>query len=87
MKRGELRYGNAPPFGQKKRSAAVRYWTSGLLISVVLLTSLSACATRPEPCNCQFAEEELTRYTNKYLDALEDVGNLRQQNKACQEKK
>ena len=49
--------------------------------------SLSGCATKPEPCNCPFAEEELTRYTGKYLDVLEDVGNLRQQLKACQEKK
>jgi hypothetical protein len=65
----------------------VRYWSIGLLIFVVSALSLNGCQTKPEPCNCQFAEEELTRYTNKYLDALEDVGNLRQQNKACQEKK
>ena len=60
-----------------------------LLIFGGLLMSLSACQTspKPEPCNCQFAEEEMTRYTNKYFNALEDVGNLRQQLKACQEKR
>lgn len=67
----------------------MRYKSIALLICAVSLTSWSGCQTKPkpEPCNCQFAEEEMTRYTNKYLNALEDVGNLRQQLKACQEKK
>jgi hypothetical protein len=63
----------------------VRYWSIGLLISAVLLTSLSGCQTPPEPCNCGVAVNELTTYTLKYHQALEDVGNLRQQLKACQE--
>jgi hypothetical protein len=33
------------------------------------------------------AEKELRAYTLKLGDALEDVGNLRQQLKACQEKR
>jgi hypothetical protein len=32
-------------------------------------------------------EKELRAYTLKYLDALEDKGNLRQQLKACNEKR
>jgi len=56
------------------------------MISSSLLLSLSACQTKPEPCNCERAEVEMRTYANKYLDALEDVGNLRQQLKACQEK-
>lgn len=57
----------------------------GGMICVLLLLSMSGCATRPEPCNCDQAEKELRSYTLKYFDALEDVGNLRQQLKACQE--
>jgi len=33
------------------------------------------------------AEKELRAYTLRYLDALEDVGNLRQELKACQERR
>jgi len=31
------------------------------------------------------ATDALKRYTAKYLDALEDIGNLRQELKACHE--
>lgn len=57
------------------------------MICAVSLLSLSACRTKLEPCDCGIAEKELRAYTLKYLDAMEDVGNLRQQLKACQEKK
>lgn len=63
------------------------YWIIAGLISSVLLTSCSVFQAKPEPCNCGQAETELRAYTFKYLDAMEDVGNLRQQLKACQEKK
>jgi hypothetical protein len=65
----------------------VHYSTIGLLIFVVSALSLSGCATKLEPCDCGVAEKELRAYTLKYFDALEDVGNLRQQVKACQERR
>lgn len=57
---------------------------------LILLGSLTSCAawqTKPEPCNCGVAVEELTRYTLAYHEALEDKSNLRQALKACQEKR
>ena len=62
-------------------------WTVmiGLSIGVWLLSS-SGCRSQPEPCNCGLAEQELRAYTEQYHEALEDLGNLRQQLKACQEK-
>ena len=63
----------------------MHYLTIGLMISSVSLTSCSAWLTKPEPCDCAFAEQEMRKYTTKYFDALEDKGNLRQQLKACQE--
>lgn len=56
---------------------------SGWLMLVWLLAS---CASAPPPCDCGVAEKELRAYTLKYLDALEDSGNLRQQLKACNER-
>ena len=41
----------------------------------------------PQPCDCGQAEKELRAYTLKYVDALEDVGNLRHQLKACEERR
>jgi hypothetical protein len=64
----------------------VRLSTIGILILSGWLLISNGCRTKPEPCDCAFAEEELTKYTNKYFEALEDKGNLRQQLKACQEK-
>lgn len=63
----------------------MRLLTIGLLISLGSLTSCSAFQTKPEPCHCGQAVEELTRYTLMLHEALEDKGNLRQQLKACQE--
>lgn len=51
---------------------------------VGLLLSWSGCQHKPEPYTGQ-VEADLTAYTEKYLAALEDIGNLRQQLKACQE--
>lgn len=50
------------------------------------LTSCGAFQTKPEPCQCGKAVEELTTYTLMLHDCLEDKGNLRQQLKAAQEK-
>lgn len=55
------------------------------MICAVSLTSCSVFQTKPEPCNCGLAVEEMTRYTLKYHECLEDKGNLRQQIKALQE--
>lgn len=64
----------------------MRYATTVGMISVALLMTSCASAPKPEPCNCDKAQAELTRYTELYLNALEDVGNLRQQVKALQER-
>ncbi len=56
------------------------------MILSVWSMSLSGCHPAPKPCDCGQAAVELTRYTTLYFDALEDVGNLRQQLKACQER-
>ena len=65
----------------------MRYWIIGGLILNALLTSCSAFQTKPDPCDCGQAVEELTRYTLLLHDALEDKGNLRQQLKACEERR
>ena len=51
------------------------------------LMSCSLWQTNPEPCNCSVAETELRELALKYGDSLESVGNLRQQLKACTEKR
>ena len=61
--------------------------TIGLLISSVLLTSCGVFQAKPEPCDCGKGFDILKGETDKGLDALQDVGNLRQQLKACQEKR
>jgi hypothetical protein len=56
---------------------------------MILSASLMSCSVfqaRPEPCACGKTEQQLREYTDRYLDALEDVGNLRQQLKACHER-
>lgn len=60
--------------------------------SWILLGSLASCgilptSPDPQPCDCGVAEKELRAYTLKYFDALEDSGMLRQQIKACEEKR
>ena len=47
---------------------------------------ITGCASKPEPCACGQAEQELRYYTEQYHYCLEDVGNLRHQLKAYQEK-
>ena len=64
----------------------------GIIVGLILLGSLTSCgifppSPKPQPCNCDEAEKALRAYTLKYFDALEDVGNLRQELKACQEKR
>jgi hypothetical protein len=67
----------------------VRLLRTGSLTSLVLLLSLSGCLNSPKPlpCDCSVAEKETRAYTLKYFDALEDVGNLRQSLKACEERR
>jgi hypothetical protein len=48
---------------------------------------MSGCATPPKPCDCGQAEKEMRAYMLNYFDALEDAGNLRQQLKACHERR
>ena len=57
-----------------------------LLGCVLLLVSLNACQAVPKPCDCNKAEQELETYTEAYMNAMEDRGNLSQQLKACQDK-
>ena len=63
-------------------------WNAGIVLSIVVCAmSLSACQTPPRACDCG---EEAALYkaeTKKYLQCLEDKGNLRQQLKAAQEKR
>ena len=58
------------------------------LIGLIAL-SLSACATPPipPPCACQQAIDNLESQSKALHLALKDKGNLRQQLKACQEKR
>ena len=61
-----------------------------VMTGLLSLTLLSGCAIfrpSPEPCDCSVAEKETMAYTLKYFDALEDVGNLRHQLKACEERR
>ncbi len=56
------------------------------LLSLLLLSGCGIFRQSPKPCDCGEAEKELRVYTERYFDALEDKGNLRQQLKACQER-
>lgn len=47
--------------------------------------SLSGCLPPRSICQCEQTEKELRAYTLKYADALEDLGNLRQELKVCQQ--
>ena len=57
------------------------------LLSLLLLSGCGIFQPNPKPCDCGQAEKELRAYTLKYFNALEDVGNLRHQLKACEERK
>ena len=52
-----------------------------------LWLSLSGCQTSPEPVSCSVWEAYVEQYAKKYHACLEDKGNLRQQLKACQERR
>ena len=56
------------------------------LLFVMLLANCAAWQKSPSPCDCGEAFKETERYTQEYLAALEDIGNLRQQLKACEER-
>lgn len=61
-------------------------------IFLLLLLPLSGCGIfqpnpDPLPCDCGQAEKEMRAYMLKYFDALEDVGNLNQRVKACEERR
>ena len=55
------------------------------LLWLMLLPGCGIFQPSPKPCDCGQAEKEMRAYMLQYFDALEDVGNLRQQLKACQE--
>ena len=57
------------------------------LLSLMLLPGCEMLRPSPEPCNCGQAEKEMRKYLLKYFDAMEDVGNLHQQLKACEERR
>ena len=61
--------------------------TTILSLWLLLLSGCGIFQANPKPCDCGQAEKELRAYTLKYFDALEDNGNLRQQRKACEERK
>ncbi len=57
-------------------------------LSACIWLSLSGCQTPPEPCLCgNDADEALHFYSKKLAQALEDKGNLRQQLKACEQRR
>lgn len=58
-----------------------------LMIGIGCVSVWTSCAGSPTPpkCDCGRWEQELTYYTERYFEALEDIGNLRQQLKACHE--
>jgi hypothetical protein len=58
------------------------------LLSLLLLPACGILARSPDPlpCDCGVAEKEMRAYMLKYFDALEDVGVLRHELKACQER-
>ena len=61
------------------------------MISLLSLMLSSGCAwlapsPEPLPCDCGVAEKEMRAYMLKYFDTLEDVGVLRHELKACQER-
>lgn len=62
----------------------MKHW----LLLLVGLTLLSGCASPPAPpCPCAEMAEELDMTSDILANALRDKGNLRQQLKACQEKR
>jgi hypothetical protein len=54
---------------------------------VFILAVLASCQSSPEPISCSAWEQYLERQAVKYHACLEDKGNLRQQLKACQERR
>jgi len=58
----------------------------GMLCGLTLM-SLYGCQTSPEPCDCGAAEAETMQYSKKYFHTLAEVGVLRQDLKACNERK
>ena len=57
------------------------------LLSLMLLPGCGIFQRSPEPCDCGQADKEMRAYMLQYFEALEDKGNLRQQLKACEERR
>lgn len=57
------------------------------MIGLLWLSLLSGCATPPPSPDCGVAEKETRSYLLKYFDAIEENGILRQQLRACQERR
>lgn len=65
----------------------IKRWRVGILLGIALLSmSFAACQTPPK-YDCGEAEVALRGYAYEYNRCLEDKGNLRQQLKACQERR
>lgn len=59
------------------------------LACACIILTLAGCQSVPDPlpCDCGVAEKEMRKYMLQYFDALEDVGTLRQELKACSERR
>lgn len=65
----------------------IKRWRVGTWTAIALLSmSFVGCQTPPK-YDCGEAEMALRGYAYEYNRCLEDKGNLRQQLKACQEKR
>lgn len=58
-----------------------------MLIIALLISGCTLFSPAPQPCDCGQADKAMRQYMLQYFDALEDVGNLRHQIKACEERK
>lgn len=59
---------------------------TGMILGLLLM-SLYGCQTSPKPCDCGEAEAQLRHYAEGYFHQLAANGVLRQDLKACHERK
>lgn len=66
----------------------MRLWRTTIWLSMLVFwLSTSGCQTNPDPVVCSDWEQHLERVVVKYHACLEDKGNLRNQLKACTERR
>ena len=68
----------------RKRLSIIGFW---ILLGFLPSCGILPISPDPQPCDCGEAEKELRAYTLKYFDALESVGVLRHELKACSERR